>query len=316
MIYPARRFGHLPLFMMAVIAFTLATPKPAEAANDRTLRYALLSSGVVFVGGLLLLIETSYSGGSNYSGDVENQEHSLQLPVITYKKEAALKNHHSVDVRLAPSVDPKGEIIEFKGTLLQLKGTKKAAVCNPILEVKEVNKNLLKDIHDQCNAWFSRNNMVFPHEVSGIDLAEAFNVALPEMVYRANILTLTPYQVALNPNHKEATKEDMSYFSIAMSDFEPNQYFKTCYHYPRNAGMNPPMIDSAGELVFKLPKQGVTHLHHDGHNEYFIATRLSSSQAKFAYAWKLGSPWPPMPRPVRLTPATKDILPIHVLDHE
>lgn len=158
--------------------------------------------------------------------------------------------------------------------------------------------------------------MTFPHEISGFDLAEAFNVVLPELVYRANVLTLSPYQVSLNPKHKKLVEEDMSYFNVAMSGFEPNGYFKTCYHYPRNAGMNPPMMDSNGELVFKLPKQGVTHLHHDGHAEYFIATHPSGNRSNVAFAWKLGSPWPPLPIPVRLTSASGEVLPVHVLDHE
>lgn len=322
MTHPVRYATYVRLFMVAVLATTLVTPTSSEAIYDRYHRHrdcdrsVFISGTVLFVGALLLYIEISSWNRSGNTEDADAQEHTLQLPVITYKKEAALKNLHSVGIRLAPAIERKCKILELKGTRKQLNTQIEAVICDPISRVKGVNRALLGDIQKQCHVWFSKNRMVFPHEVSGFDLKEAFNVVLPELVYRAKILTLSTYQVSLNNDHKKDATEDMSYFSITMSGFQPNEHFKTCYHYPRSAGMNPPMMDSNGELVFKLPKQGVTHLHQDGHAEYILATHLSGNQANIAYAWKLGAPWPPLPAPVRLTAAAGEIMPIHVIDQE
>lgn len=313
MAYSVRHFGHFKLFTAAVLAFALVTPKPVEASSassDKICRSVAIAASLFIVGSTLW-----YSLTASLPGAYDDEEQILQLPVIAYKKEAKLKNRSIGDIRLAPTIDPKGKMLELTGTRSQLKAQIEAAICDPIPKVKGVNRTYLKDIHNQCHAWFRKNNMVFPHEISGIDLTEAFNVVLPELVYKANTLTLSPYQVSLKPSQKTATKEVMSYYSIVMSDFQPNEYFKTCYHYPQYSGMNPPMMDMKGELVFKLPKRGVTHLHHDGHAEYFIATDLYHTPTR-AYAWKLGAPWPPVPTPVKLTTTSSELLPVHLLDHE
>ncbi|MGI9278708.1 MAG: hypothetical protein ACR2PX_03650 [Endozoicomonas sp.] len=317
MAYPVRHSSQFKLFMVAVLAFMLVTPKPAEANNGRLYTAAGLTVFVIFTGGTVWYNHASPEEDPEFTDDGDTQEHTLQLPVINYKREAELKNHHHPsDIRLAPMVDAKSSIIELKGTRSKLRAKTKAVICEPILKVKGVNQTLLKDINDQCHNWFIKHRMVFPHEFSGIDLKKVVNAVLPELVYSSNSLTLMPYQTALKSGSEtKGPALDMNYYHITMAGFETSQLFKTCYHYPKASGMVPPMMDSSGKLVFQLPKQGVTHLHHDGHAEFFIATDISNNQTK-AYFWRLGSPWPTPPTSVRLSTATGELQTIHVPTHE
>lgn len=87
MTYPARPATHLKLFIVAVLAFTLINPEPSQASSERVYRAISVFAVLAIVGSTLWYSQTSSSVGS----DLDNQEHTLQLPVITYKKEAALK---------------------------------------------------------------------------------------------------------------------------------------------------------------------------------------------------------------------------------
>jgi hypothetical protein len=79
--------------------------------------------------------------------------------------------------------------------------------------------------------------------------------------------------------------------------------------------MIPPVMDSRGHLVFKFPDRGVTHLHHDGHAEFFISTRPYKGVIE-AYYWKVGSEWSENPKAVRLSKPEGNLSPIHVSEHE
>ncbi|KEQ14026.1 hypothetical protein [Endozoicomonas numazuensis] len=317
MTHPARHFGHFKLFMVIALALMLVTAKSVEANNPKLYTSVGLAIVIVIGGSTLWYNHSSPSENSDFSDDDDTQEHSLQLPVIIYKEEAELNSHHHPgDIRLAPFVNTKSNLLELKGTRSQLRAKTEAAICAPILKVKSVNPTLLKDIHDQCYNWFIKNRMVFPHEFIGIDLNKAVNVVLPELVYSSHHLTFQPYQASLKSDKaSKSASTEMNYYQINMTGFKTSEFFKTCYHYPKASGMIPPMMDSGGKLVFQLPKQGVTHLHHDGHAEYFIATDISDNQTK-AYFWKLGEPWPKPPKPIWLKEATGELKPVHVLAHE
>ncbi|WP_062268027.1 hypothetical protein [Endozoicomonas arenosclerae] len=316
MTHLVRNSSQFKLLMAAVLALVLVIPKPAEANNGRL--YVSLGVALVLLitGGAVWHNSGSSPDDPEFADDGDSQEHTLQLPLITYKKEAELKAHqHPSDIRLAPFVDAKNKIVEYKGTRTQLRAKTETAICEPITRVKGIDGTLLKDIHDQCHQWFLKNRMIFPHEFSGIDLHKAVNVVLPELIYSANKLTLMPFQATLKSSIESKETPDMSYYQISLKGFEASEFFKTCYHYPKAPGMIPPMVDAKGRLVYQLPKQGVTHLHHDGHKEFFIATDISSNQTK-AYFWKLGAPWPAPPKPVYLSAAEGEPQPVHVPTHE